>query len=385
MNTRPIFFLLAFQMATAVFAQKTEVSADSFFQRGLEAHQTAALDDAIGFYTAALARNEDHSAALFNRAMAYFSKSQFQKSGRDLDAFLRLEPKDRDALERRGYVSFLLKNYEEAEKFYSHALAIAESARLFANRGIARFDKGDPEKALEDFQSALRTDDNLTEAWLGAGNAWLMMGDFKKAESIFGEAIRRGNDDPELLYNLGISLAKMGKYPAAVVQLDKALAIREDAATLAQRAFCYFKLGKLKEAAADAERANNLDIRVAYSYHTLGLLALRDKKFAAAEKFFSEGLAWEPENAELLAARGFSKYKIQNLSAALEDLDAAIEIDPNSGEAFYTRAAVKHVSGQQLEACTDYRKAVELGYEPFTEEDGSPFCEGVLGKMEPKK
>lgn len=388
MNTHLLALsLAALLFSFQVFSQKNNstATAEDFFKRGLEAHQNGSLDDAIGFYNAALGREAEHSGALFNRAMARFSKNQYTKSGADLDAYLRLQPSDRDALERRGYVFYLLKNYDEAIKMYTRALAIAAAPRIHLNRGVAFYDNGDPENALTDFQSALRTDDSLSEAWLGAGNCWMAMGDYEKAESIFREAIRRGDNQPEMLYNLAMSLVKMRKYNAALEPLNKILATRDHAAALAQRAFCQFKLGNFDKAESDSERANNLDIRVPFSYHTLGLLALRGKKFEAAERLFSEGLAWQKGQAELLAARGYARYRMQQLDLATEDLNFAIEINPLLGEAFYTRASVKHVAGSQVDACNDYRQAVSLGYEPFTEEDGSPFCEGVVGEMEPKK
>jgi tetratricopeptide (TPR) repeat protein len=386
---RILFFLLAFLVLTAntICGQTTknaQLPANTFFKKGIEYHHKNDLKSAILYYSEAIERDKTHSEALYNRAMAYFSQQKYYLCSLDLDEFLRLYPHDRDALERRGNAALMLKKYDESVNFYTRAIQIASSTRLLTNRGLAALESGDPEYALKDFKEALQKDKDFLEAMIGVGNAYFALGEYDKAHNIYKDAQQKGSTDKRLIFNLAISNSKKKAYAAAIVQFTQLLSTQENAEALAQRAFCHYKIGQIDDALLDATKANQLDIRNAFAYNTLGLIHLQEGDADLAEMTYSEGLSWEPNQPELLAGRGFARYKQQQYATALTDLNAAIALAPKLGAAYYTRACIKLMLEEKLDACKDYNKALSIGYEPFTEEDGTNFCEGVSDNMLPK-
>jgi tetratricopeptide (TPR) repeat protein len=384
-----ILILITFTLFSVVLltAQKTKpvVNANSFFKKGLALHQKNDVKNAILYYSEALERDKSHSEALYNRAMAYFSQKKYLKCVNDLNDFLAMHPQDRDALERRGNAALLLENYEDAVTFYTRAIQIASSARLLNNRGIAQLESNNPEIALKDFQESHKKDPEFIEAMIGIGNAFFALGEYDNAYKQYNEAVKKGSKDKRLVFNLAITNSKKKAYQAAIVQFTQLLSTQDNAEALAQRAFCHYKIGQMADAMQDATHANQLDIRNAFAYNILALLYLEKGDTVKAELTYSEGLSWESSQPELLAGRGYAYYKQKKYTLALDDLNAAIALSPNLGAAYYTRASVHLMLEQRLEACNDYKKALTIGYEPFTEEESSSFCEGIANDMETKQ
>jgi tetratricopeptide (TPR) repeat protein len=378
MKSLLIFYTVSIFILPNLVAQTNKpLSANSFFKKGIELHKKNDLKNAILYYSEALERDEVHSEALYNRAMAYFSQKKYAKCAVDLSEFLKIHPHDCDALERRGNAALLLENYEDAALFFSKAIAITPSTRLLSNRGIAFLGSKNPDLAIKDFKDALKKEEDFLEAMIGLGNAYFAVNDYDKAYTQYSSALKKGSKDSRLNYNLAITSSKKKAYSEAIAQFTVLLSAHENAEAFAQRAFCYYKMGKFEKALDDATKANQIDIRNAFAYNILGLLHLQEGDADLAELTYSEGLSWEPQQAELLAGRGYARYKQKFYKSALTDLNASIAIVPNLGAAYYTRASVKLMLDDRRDACKDYKKALSIGYEAFKEDNNVNFCEGV--------
>ena len=69
-----------------------------------------------------------------------------------------------------------------------------------------------------------------------------------------------------------------------------------------------------------------------------------------------------PENAgPPLSNRGQTKYDLEDYTGAISDLTKSIEIIPNNGWAYYIRGLSKQKIEDLNSACTDWKKAAELG------------------------
>ena len=60
--------------------------------------------------------------------------------------------------------------------------------------------------------------------------------------------------------------------------------------------------------------------------------------------------------------RGDAKSNLQDYRGAIQDLNKAIELNPNNAKAYNLRGYAKLLLGQKDNGCLDFSKAGELGY-----------------------
>lgn len=72
-------------------------------------------------------------------------------------------------------------------------------------------------------------------------------------------------------------------------------------------------------------------------------------------------LIYRSASLSLYIFRGTVRLIVEDNKGSIRDCNKAIEIDPNSGEAYQYRGLAAYKSGDQESACQDWAKANELG------------------------
>ncbi|WP_188021653.1 tetratricopeptide repeat protein [Synechococcus sp. RS9907] len=67
------------------------------------------------------------------------------------------------------------------------------------------------------------------------------------------------------------------------------------------------------------------------------------------------------ESSQAYLNRGVTNASLNNLSTAIEDLNNAIQLDPNYSQAYRNRGIIHKHRGDKYTACTDWKKAHQLG------------------------
>lgn len=131
--------------------------------------------------------------------------------------------------------------YQRAIQDYDEALRIdPDSALAFNNRGSAFQHMGDYDRALQDYDRAIRLDGSFALAYNNRGRAHHLKEEYVEAIKDYGEAIGIDSDHPLAFYNRGLARFDQGFYIAAVpdfvraVQLDPAKPYRVLALYLAK-------------------------------------------------------------------------------------------------------------------------------------------------------
>lgn len=131
-------------------------------------------------------------------------------------------------------------------------------------------------------------------------------------------------------HNLGVSLAMLGEYAAALTQFQHAIDLNPDYPnTRFNRAELWLEMGQ----------------------------------FADAEREYSEVLRLTPNDVDSKMGRGHARFYLSQFEAAMEDFDSAIEADPKNAVAFADRADLNAFLGHWKEAAVDYRQAISLDRE----------------------
>ncbi len=93
----------------------------------------------------------------------------------------------------------------------------------FYNRGIAYAKKGDLDRAIADFDQALRLDPDSTFALNNRGAAYARKGQYNEAIADFNEAIRLDGQSATAYNNRGTAYGKLGQYDRALEDFEQAV------------------------------------------------------------------------------------------------------------------------------------------------------------------
>jgi TonB family protein len=167
---------------------------------------------------------------------------------------------------------------------------------LYIDRGAAYQSKGEPHKALADFNRAIQLDPKSARAYCDrAILEEVLLREPSKALADYNEAIRLAPDFQRAYFNRGTYFLEQHSYERAIADYSRAIQLIPDLGAYGARAYAYAKKGDRARAATDATAAiklkptsgNNLaqafDLRMrAKAYRIIGQpdLALHDLREA---------------------------------------------------------------------------------------------------------
>jgi len=200
--------------------------------------------------------------------------------------------------------------------------------RAFSCRGLYYRDENDNERALADFNVALRHSKPDPQIMLMRGNIFFDRGLYDSAYLDYTRVLRIRMDDALALGNLGVIYAKRSMFDSAIICLDRS--IRLDSSnpnTFANRAVAYDGLGNTGESIAD----------------------------------FKRYLALQPGDERVVMSIAFAYRKLGRHQESLEWMDKAIAIKPEFGDYYLYRSQTHMLLGDRVKARADADRAVQLG------------------------
>jgi tetratricopeptide (TPR) repeat protein len=178
----------------------------------------------------------------------------------DIDAALKLEPSNADALNQKAYNLVLKGDYAQALQLYDRAATIdldPDNTRIPQGRAVALYLSGEKQKAeriLTDLRSKAKSANDFNGlCWINA--RWDMF--LKSAISDCRKALalntKTGTD------TLGFALLRSGEFDDAIAAFDKAIQESHGAFSYMGRAIAYQR--KRNIAQANADRAEALKLK----------------------------------------------------------------------------------------------------------------------------
>ena len=263
----------------------------------------------------------------------------------------------------------LAKNAEQrgdrqaAIHFYCAALEVRPDSGLCIIRGNAYSEMGNYERAITDYDEAIRRNPENASAYYFRGNTYAEMGDYERAIADCDEAIRLNPENANVYYFRGNTYAEMGDNERAIVDYDEAIRLNpEDASTYyATRGSTYFRQDDNERAIADYDEAIRRNPEDAAAYSSRGLTFLRQGDYKRAIADFDEAIRRNPEDASAYHFRGNTYAKMGNYERAIADYDEAIRRNPEYAAAAYYDAACTFGLQENVEfALLFLRRALEL-------------------------
>ncbi len=101
-------------------------------------------------------------------------------------------------------------------------------------------------------------------------------------------------------------------------------------------------------------------VKDAAIHQVAGRKLIRDGKFAEAIEELSAAIRLDPTSSHACNARGYAYMRTKRLKEALADFDNAIRLDPKYVNAYQNRAAARRRSGDADGASADLEKSQQL-------------------------
>jgi len=172
----------------------------------------------------------------------------------------------------------------------------SESAKQSNNRGLEALNKGEYDKAIADFNEALRLNPTLALAYCNRGEAWRKKGEYDKAIADNNEALRLNPNNARAYNNRGLAWGSKGEYDRAIGDYNEAIRLDpNDAKAYNNRGLALHGKREYDKAITDFNEALRLNPTLAVAYNNRGLAWSSKRDYDKAIADYNQAVAINPK------------------------------------------------------------------------------------------
>ena len=308
--------------------------------KGTELERQGRIHDACGAYQAAVEAAPDHVAARLNLGAGLEALGRTDDAARAYEAALGLERGNPYALFNLGRLAYTRGQSPRARALLVEALQrkpdFAEAQVVLASVHEAL---GDAQASLRCLEAALHLRPDYPGALRNLGLLLAKLGRWAQAEAALRKATAADGSDADAQYWRGTALHHLGLLPEAAACLREALRVRPDAAEIhGHLGNLLFDLRLLAEASLHLARATELRPTLAEAHAGLGNVHAAEKMLEDASRCYRRALELEPGLVHVHVNLGNALAGRGQPAEALKCFDAALARDPENAEARWCRA-----------------------------------------------
>ncbi len=212
-------------------------------------------------------------------------------------------------------------------------------ARPFFGRANAFADQGQYNKAIADYNKAIRFDSMSAIAYVNRGLAYWKTGLTHKAFDDYSKAIEIKPEYFEIAYyNRGIAYGTFGQWEKAIVDYSAAIKINPayDMA-YSNRGVAFANLGQWEKAISDYTTAIGINPDYITAYFNRGVAYGNSGQSVKAINDYSKVIEFDPNYEPSYYNRGLEYENLEQWANAINDFSRCLELNPNNENAVYMR------------------------------------------------
>ena len=296
---------------------------------------------------------------LYNRGRAYAIKGELDVAIDDFSMAIDLNP-----------------NYAAAFKARSHLLAAMgidlnpSYVEAYFNRGVAHWDKGEVDIAIEDFNMVIKLNPDYAKAYFNLGVAYERKDEVDLAIDNYNMVIALDPNFPEVYHNRGTSYLLAGDFDNAITDYNKAIELNPDCAeTYNNRGNTYRFMSDFDNAITDYNKAIELNPNFPKAYYNRGNTYYSKGEHDKAIDDCSKAIEFDPMDAKAYFNRGIAYDSKDEVDLAIKDYNTAIELKPDYAMVYRYRGVAHWIKGEDDLPIQDFSTAIEI--DP---EDSESYC-----------
>jgi protein O-mannosyl-transferase len=198
-------------------------------------------------------------------------------------------------------------------------------------RGVGYAEKGNYRQAIEDYNVALKINNQYGEALNNRANAYGMIGQNDSALLDFAQLITVNPKFADAYYNRGGLYLTIGDLDKAINDFTEAIKIDPNMADAFNNRGVAFRFKRQYEKSfADFNQALKLNKNFAEAYFNMGMIFQTQKQYFPAIANFTEALRIKPAYIDALFSRGVAFAFLGKYEHAMEDFNSVMQIDPKN-------------------------------------------------------
>lgn len=176
------------------------------------------VDEAIADFSQAIELNPDLSTAYSHRGRAWTEKGEYTRALADCNAAIRLDPRSSVAYYYRGRARHRQGEAEHAIADFTQAIRLnPHYVPAYNHRGLVYAQRREYGRAIADYDAAVRLDPRFDVVHLhyNRGNAWLGLGNHRRALADYRVALRRAGNYLPAVEAMAACYAHQGEFETA--------------------------------------------------------------------------------------------------------------------------------------------------------------------------
>ncbi len=211
------------------------------------------------------------------------------------------------------------------------------------------------------FDAIVKAFPNSAVAQYSVGSLYMRQGNYPEAEAHINLAVLLEPGNYKAWYDKGVLYLRERKPAESLEALNKCLALKDYTKAYFSRALLYQSTGECTLALADVDKVLAGQPQNSRAYYIKGDCMEQQEKIKDAIDYYSKAIQFESNEPLFYIRRGLSYAKANQNNAAMNDLNTAVDLNPQNGEAWYFRGLIKYRNGGN--PCDDMQNALAHGYQ----------------------